>query len=132
MKRILCLECKSLYFMVDIDVTKPLVRGMNVMATKASLLVKLKYVRLFDFCYECVRVGHVLRGYDTVDPNIKEDLLQYGNWLCASPLKSCRTNAAVEIKEEKKLYLAFRYSKLESKSKQNSTLEEVVLIWAKM
>ncbi|KAJ8443408.1 hypothetical protein Cgig2_024185 [Carnegiea gigantea] len=96
--------------MVDIDVTKPLVRGMNVMGMKASLLVKLKYVRLPDLCYGCVCVGHVLRGCDIVDRNIEEDLLQYGNWLRASPLKSCRRNAAAEIKEEKKLYLAFRNS----------------------
>ena len=70
---------KSVCFMVDIDVTKPPVRVVNVLSMKAPLWMKLKYVKLSNFCYGCGCLGHVLRGCDTIDSNIEEDLLQYGD-----------------------------------------------------
>jgi len=99
---------RSLCFKVDIDVTKPLRRGVNVKGAAGPVWVKIKYVKLPDFCYGCGRLGHVLTGCETVDSDMVEENLQYGDWLRASPLKSRRRNADAELREEAKLFLAFR------------------------
>lgn len=39
---------------------------------------------------------------------MNEGDLQYGEWLWASPLKSRRRNLEAELREEKRLFLAFR------------------------
>ncbi|KAJ8428090.1 hypothetical protein Cgig2_024802 [Carnegiea gigantea] len=98
---------QSLCFKVDIDVTKPLRRVVNVKGAKGLVWVKIKYVKLPDFCDDCGMLGHVLNGCDVVDSDTAEENLQYGDWLWASPLKLRRRNADAEIKEEAKLFLAF-------------------------
>jgi len=63
-------------------------------------------------------IGHVLKGCYTTNPNTDEEDLQHRDWLRALPLKSHRRNAEAEIKEETKLYLAFRKSRKRSEACQ--------------
>ena len=71
---------------VDIDITKPLMRGKMVhIEDMEERLIYFKYERLPIFCYRCGILGHqewecpsTRRGCILVD---KEDL-QYGPWLC--------------------------------------------------
>ncbi|KAJ8437316.1 hypothetical protein Cgig2_015047 [Carnegiea gigantea] len=79
---------KALCFRVDIDVTKPL--------------------RLPDFCYDCGKLGHVLKGCETVEAEEGDLDLQYGAWLRASPMKSRRRNMESQLAEEKRLFRASR------------------------
>ena len=70
---------KSLCFMVNMDVTKPLVQDVNGMGYKAALWVKLIYIKLPEFWYGYGHLGHVLKGCDTIDLDIKEGQLRYGD-----------------------------------------------------
>jgi len=79
-----------------------------VKGAKGPAWVKIKYVKPPDFCYGCGMLGHVLNGCSIVDSDTAEESLQYGDWLRASPLKSRRRNADAELREEAKLFLAFR------------------------
>jgi len=64
---------KALCFRVDIDVTKPLHRGVNVMGANGLVWVKVKYVELPDFCYGSGKLGHVLKSCNIVDPYAAEE-----------------------------------------------------------
>ncbi|KAJ8426111.1 hypothetical protein Cgig2_031778 [Carnegiea gigantea] len=102
----LCGVDKSLNFRVDIDITKLLRRGVRITADGNPIWIRLKCVRLPDFCYACGKLG------------FPEAELQYGGWIRASPLKSRRRNAKEELQEECKLFLAFRNGKGETKMKK--------------
>ncbi|KAJ8445872.1 hypothetical protein Cgig2_000184 [Carnegiea gigantea] len=99
---------KALCFRVDIDINKPLRRGIHVQVTGKLLWICFKYVKLSDFCYGCGQPRHVLGGCDVVEAGEDNPCLQYGPWLSASPLKSRRRNAKSEFLEEKKLFLALQ------------------------
>ncbi|KAJ8445540.1 hypothetical protein Cgig2_012428 [Carnegiea gigantea] len=98
---------KALYFRVDIDISKLLRRGIYIKVTERQIWIKFKYIKLPDFCYGCGQLGHALAGYDTVQIEEDDPSLQYGSWICTSPLKSRRCNAEIELYEEKRLYSAF-------------------------
>ena len=70
--------------------------------------IDLRFVKLPDFCYVCGMLGHVTKGCGLYNPSVAESDFQYGDWLRASPMKSRRRGAEAEIREERKLYLAFR------------------------
>jgi len=70
---------KSLCFMVNMDVTKPLVQDVNGMGYKAALWVELKCIKLLEFWYGHGHLGHVLKGCNAIDLDIEEDQLQYGD-----------------------------------------------------
>jgi len=93
---------------VDLDVNKPLRRGVRVLLAGKPIWIQIKYLKLPDFCYGCGRLGHVLKGCDLVDEGSDVSSLQYGAWLRASPLKSRRRNAETELLEERRLFLAFK------------------------
>ncbi|KAJ8438976.1 LOW QUALITY PROTEIN: hypothetical protein Cgig2_018887 [Carnegiea gigantea] len=86
---------------MDIDIAKPLIRGVRILVDKKPLWIKLGYIKLLD---------HVYLRCDSYNPQSDEALLQYGEWLRASPLKSRRRSTEAEMREEKKLYLAFKSS----------------------
>ncbi|KAJ8453215.1 LOW QUALITY PROTEIN: hypothetical protein Cgig2_008099 [Carnegiea gigantea] len=100
-----CAADKSVNSLVDVDVTKPLLRGIRVMVQGRSC------VKLSEFCYGCDKLGHTLKDCDSVDPSVDEELLQYGDWLRGSLIKSLRRNAELERSEEKGLFTAYRNSK---------------------
>ena len=101
---------KALCFRVDIDIHKPLRRGMYVQVAGKTLWIRFKYVKLPDFCYGCGRLGHVLAAYDLVEAEEGHSNLQYGAWLRASPLKSRRRSAETELAEEKKVFSCLLYT----------------------
>ncbi|KAJ8448892.1 hypothetical protein Cgig2_030748 [Carnegiea gigantea] len=72
------------------------------------LWIRFKYVKLPDYCYGCGKLGHVLKGCDTIIADDGDPNLQYGAWLRASPLKSRRRFAEEELLEEKKFFTAFQ------------------------
>ncbi|KAJ8431515.1 hypothetical protein Cgig2_009752 [Carnegiea gigantea] len=81
---------EALCFRVDIDPT----------------WIRLKYVRLSDFCYGCGKLGHVLKGCETVEAEEGNPDLQY-----ASPMKPRRRNMESQLAEEKRLFTAFQKMK---------------------
>uniref|UniRef100_A0A803QPD8 CCHC-type domain-containing protein n=1 Tax=Cannabis sativa TaxID=3483 RepID=A0A803QPD8_CANSA len=76
---------------VEIDVSKPLLRGQFVpfpwMA--GELWIDYRYGRLPDFCYECGIIGHVFDKcplfFEKLDEGIEPNL-PYGPWMEGSPL----------------------------------------------
>jgi len=61
-------------------------------------------------------LGHVTKGCNLYNPSLSESEFQYGDWLRASPMKSHRRGAEAEIREERKLYLAFQSEKQMSRA----------------
>ncbi|KAJ8444167.1 hypothetical protein Cgig2_030987 [Carnegiea gigantea] len=98
---------KALCFRVNINISKPLRRGIYIKAADKQIWIKFKCVKLPDFCYGCGKLGYVLASCDIVQIEEDDRSLQYSTWLCASPLKSRRRNAEMELHEEQKLYMAF-------------------------
>lgn len=62
--------------------------------------IRFKYVKLPNFCYGCGKLGHVLKGYDTIEADEDNPNLQYDAWMRAFPLKSRRRNAESDLPEE--------------------------------
>ena len=102
---------KTLNFRVDVDIRKPLRRGVKTLVRGTAIWIRLKYVKLPDFCYACGLLGHTYRSCGLFEEGMEEDELQYGSWLRASPLKSRRRNTDLEQQEEKRLLLAYRNRK---------------------
>uniref|UniRef100_A0A803PJK4 Reverse transcriptase domain-containing protein n=1 Tax=Cannabis sativa TaxID=3483 RepID=A0A803PJK4_CANSA len=76
---------------VEIDVSKPLLRGQMVAFPwiKDELWLEFRYERLPDFCYECGIIGHVFDKCQVYLEKIddgKEPDLAYGPWMEGSPL----------------------------------------------
>lgn len=75
---------------VQLDITKPLRRGMKVNSGRnATKWIGFKYERLGDFCYYCGRLGHtdVDCTYQVPVKEGEELVYQYGPFLVASPHK---------------------------------------------
>ncbi|KAJ8422345.1 hypothetical protein Cgig2_006315 [Carnegiea gigantea] len=72
---------KSLCFRVDIDVERPLHRGVSVKMGGKPMWIKIKYVKLPKFCYRCGRLGHVVKECETTTDDVAKEELQYGSWL---------------------------------------------------
>ncbi|KAJ8426745.1 hypothetical protein Cgig2_003638 [Carnegiea gigantea] len=90
----------SVNFQVDIDITRPLRRGIRVMVQGKAIWISFKYVKLLDFCYYCGCLGHVLRGCELSSDATDDIDLQYEDWLRGSPTKSQEwLNAAVKQEE---------------------------------
>ncbi|KAJ8437043.1 hypothetical protein Cgig2_025890 [Carnegiea gigantea] len=119
---------KSLCFRVDIDITKPLIRGTGILIDKKPLWIRIGYVKLQDFCYGCGRLDHVYLGCDSYNSVGNESLLQYREWLQASPLKYQRRSPEAELREEKKLYLAFKNSNGSSKAKVKLRFDQLTTL----
>ncbi|KAJ8423958.1 hypothetical protein Cgig2_007562 [Carnegiea gigantea] len=78
---------KALCFWVDINISKPLRRGIYIKIADKQLWIRFKYVKLSEFCYGYGTLGHVLINCDLISETKDEANLQYGAWLRASPLK---------------------------------------------
>jgi len=97
---------KTLCFRAEVDVLKVLRRGVMVKIDGKTLWMKFRYLKLLDFCYGCGILGYTLKAYAVIDLENPACELQYGAWLRASPIKSRRRNAEMEMAEE--LFTAFR------------------------
>jgi len=69
---------KSINFQVDIDINKPLKRGVKTVVKGKAIWIDLGYIKLPDFYYWCGRVGYTLKDCDMVDGEVDESKLQYG------------------------------------------------------
>jgi len=69
---------KALCFRAEVEVLKPLQRGVMVKMEGRALWIKFKYLKLSDFCYGCGILGHTLKTCDVVDPKTPACELQYG------------------------------------------------------
>jgi len=102
---------KSLNFRADVDVHRPLRRGVKMIVEGTTIWICLKYVKLLDFCYICGKFGHSCKNCEKFEDGMREEDLQYRSWLLASTLKSRRRNAEAELQEERKLLLAYNSRK---------------------
>jgi len=102
---------KSLNFMADIDITKPLHRVIRVKVCGAPVWFDVKYVRLSELCYACGMLGHIYRGCELYDDSVPETSLPYGPNLRAYPIKNNRHGRETEKQEEQQLLQAFRESR---------------------
>ncbi|KAJ8434317.1 hypothetical protein Cgig2_009942 [Carnegiea gigantea] len=100
---------KSLNFVANININKPLRRGVRVKVNGQPLWFNIKYVRLSNFCYACGKLGHTYKGCDLFDESVLESALPHGPKLRASPIKSKG--------RERQLYQAFKETRKGKKSK---------------
>ena len=94
---------KSLNFIADININKPLGRDIRVKIGNQPVWFDIRYVKLSDFCYACGMLGHVYRGCEAFDDSIPEDKLPYGPNMRASPVASKRRGREVEKQKERQL-----------------------------
>ncbi|KAJ8429442.1 hypothetical protein Cgig2_008773 [Carnegiea gigantea] len=108
---------RSLNFMANIDITKPLRRGIRVKVCGAPVWFDIKYVRLSEFCYACGMLGHIYKVCELYDDSVLETSLPYGPKSRAFPIKNNRRGRETEKQEEKQLLQAFRKSRKTKKIK---------------
>ncbi|KAJ8435144.1 hypothetical protein Cgig2_018972 [Carnegiea gigantea] len=101
---------KALCFKVDVEIKRPLLRGIKIMIEGRPRWIYFKFVKLPDFCYGCGCLGHVLKDCDYVDPD--------------TPSEELQRNAEEEIQEERKLLLAYRSSKQGPKARSHLTFDD--------
>ncbi|KAJ8446533.1 hypothetical protein Cgig2_027495 [Carnegiea gigantea] len=97
-----------LKFRVDLDITGQLMCGMRVNIAGKPKWIKLKYVRLPNFCCGCGLLGHVYRGCISYNNNLSKSKLQYGPGLRVSPIKKRMRGMEDEWNEEIKKLLELR------------------------
>ena len=72
-----------------IDVEKPLVAGFWVPRENGKVWAEVKYEKVADFCFECGRLGHVMKNCEYGDEGIDrgEGKKRYGLWMKVAPLR---------------------------------------------
>lgn len=65
-------EERHIKLQVELDLTKPLLRGTKLKYKHLETWVEFKYVQLPNFCYYCVQIGH----NETVCSKRKQDVSQ--------------------------------------------------------
>lgn len=73
--------------LVDVDLSKPLVRGFKLRCNGEECWVDFKYENLPIFCFYCGLIGHgerkcVRRCVDTKNSELREG--QFGDWIRAT------------------------------------------------
>ncbi|KAJ8422639.1 hypothetical protein Cgig2_000445 [Carnegiea gigantea] len=111
-----CGADKFVNFQVEIDITKPLRRGLRMIVRGKVLWIGLG-------CLIFV-MGHVLKGCDVRDPELDVVDLQYGEWLRASPVKSKKRHTENERQEEQKLFKAFQKNREALKARMQLKFED--------
>ena len=116
---------KYMRFRVDVNLDKPLRRGMRIATANGSKWIKFKYEKLMDLCYACGKLGHNYSQclkYDDVTP-VSE--LPYGLWLRGTPTRRKRT---VDSKKEEEIRMCqeFRGNLRASKAKAKLNFNDVV------
>lgn len=79
-------EERHVKVLVEVDLSKPLLRGTMLKYKMTECWIEFKYEQLPLYCYYCGTIGHSEKGCDTrrqdlVQNNIKHE--QYGYWLRA-------------------------------------------------
>jgi len=99
---------KALCFRVDINISKPLGRGVYIKIVGNQLWIKFRYVKPPDFCYNCGKLGPVLATCNLAPVAYENDNFQHRVWLCTSPIRSRRRATKAELLEERKLFMALK------------------------
>ncbi|KAJ8438736.1 hypothetical protein Cgig2_013782 [Carnegiea gigantea] len=73
---------KALCFRAEVDVLKPLRRGIMVKIDGKALWIKFKYLKLPDFCYGCEVLGHTVKTKRS-KMEMETILVQLGDYHCA-------------------------------------------------
>ncbi|KAL2903855.1 hypothetical protein RDABS01_002565 [Bienertia sinuspersici] len=107
---------KYMRFRVDLDISKPLMRGLKVQVGGAQKWVEFKYEKLTDFCYVCGLFGHAAKECSQYDEDLPESLYPYGSWMRASPTRN-RFRSEATKEAELKLLEDFKSSVAQSKVK---------------
>ncbi|KAL2938973.1 hypothetical protein RDABS01_022422 [Bienertia sinuspersici] len=115
---------KFMRFRVDLDISKPLMRGMKILVGGTQKWVDFKYEKLPDFCYLCGLFGHSARDCGLYDEEIPESLYPYGSWLRASPTRNKFPSDSVRDSEMRKLE-EFKSSVTNLKARQKLTFDNV-------
>ncbi|XP_042942840.1 uncharacterized protein LOC122277023 [Carya illinoinensis] len=77
---------KFLRIRVEIDITKPLLRGIFISVEGKQTWIQLRYERLPSFCFNCGTIKHTTQGCIL---SRNEEKQQYGAWLrAAAPRES--------------------------------------------
>ncbi|XP_042942902.1 uncharacterized protein LOC122277085 [Carya illinoinensis] len=77
----------SLRAKVEVDITKPLIRGRFLTVDNVKRWIPFKYERLPAFCFACGSIKHVNLCSGTSRYNKQDESSQYGPWLRAIPVK---------------------------------------------
>lgn len=79
-------------FKVEIDISKPLLKGLKIRFGGEVLWIPLKYESLPFYCFCCGLVGHSFRMCDEYDKNEcpAPSEMEFGPFLKASPLKKSK------------------------------------------
>ncbi|KAL5839139.1 hypothetical protein ACOSQ4_011747 [Xanthoceras sorbifolium] len=83
---------KFLRIRVNIDISKPLKRGIRVSLNESeeSIMLLIRYERLLEYCFGCGMVGHHVHDCPSVSTDADFVQTDIGPWLRASsPGKSC-------------------------------------------
>ncbi|KAL2895154.1 hypothetical protein RDABS01_011063 [Bienertia sinuspersici] len=115
---------KFMRFRVDLDISKPLMRGMKILVGGAQKWVDFKYEKLPEFCYLCGLFGHSARDCGLYDEEIPESLHPYGSWLRASLTHNKFRSDSVRD-SEMRLLEEFNSSVTNLKAKQKLTFDNV-------
>jgi len=59
---------KGLCFRAEVNVLKPLRKGVMVKVDGKAIWIKFKYLKLPDFCYGCGVLVHTLKACEVIDP----------------------------------------------------------------
>ncbi|KAL8467803.1 hypothetical protein ACS0TY_031152 [Phlomoides rotata] len=87
-----CFECPSLlepniflWFKVQFDVTKPLLRGLKIKFVDGPVWIPVKYESLPIFCFCCGVMGHQFRTCKEFDRDVGNDIdsMHFGAFLRA-------------------------------------------------
>ncbi|KAL2896762.1 Cellular nucleic acid-binding protein [Bienertia sinuspersici] len=70
-------------FRVEIDPSKPILRGMKVLVANVHKWVEFRYEKLPDLCYLCGRFGHCAKECGLYDEKVPESAYPYGS--CCEP-----------------------------------------------
>lgn len=81
-------DCNDCYLRlrVSIDIIKPLRRRIKLIICSSNdpIWIPLRYKKLWDFCYYCVRVDHIIKDclsrFKVKETN-NVSVYQYGPWL---------------------------------------------------
>ncbi|KAL8456464.1 hypothetical protein ACS0TY_034614 [Phlomoides rotata] len=77
-----------LRFKVELDITKPLVKGFNIRSSGTVYWVSIRYESLpMIYCFGCGIVGHFVRNCVDFDRDADFSDLPYGSFIKAPPLR---------------------------------------------
>ncbi|CAN0928563.1 hypothetical protein LINGRAHAP2_LOCUS36573, partial [Linum grandiflorum] len=107
---------------VEVNVKKPLRRGVLLEVDNENVWFKIAYERLPIFCYNCGLLGHIQKECEM--ERVPEDEQQYGGWLRAlSPLKRIGAKNSTEATKIAALWSSVKQRKSSVRTPARPTTE---------